>query len=384
MKPAVILHTEWSTGWGGQEIRIVSEARGVASRGHRVVIVACPECQILTHARAAGLSTRELPMRHGFDLRAIARLCRIIRDERADIVNTHSSVDSWVGAFAAKLTRVKLVRTRHLSKPWSRHFLNVVHRMPDAIMTTGEAIRQQLIEQNGLNPSTVVSVPTGIDVADFSPRPCADAFKTGLGLPPAARIITNIAVLRRWKRQDVLIDAAALLRDRPDVHVLIAGRGGLYIPGEGGLRVALEGQIERLGLGGRVRLLGHVDDVRPLLSCSDVVVSSSGSHEGVPQSLAQALAMMRPVVATDAGSTRELIVHEQTGLLVPPNDPAALAAAIDRFLSDPALAQRCGERGREHVVAHYSFQHMIDLVLDLYGQLLSHDALVGVHGFPPA
>jgi glycosyltransferase involved in cell wall biosynthesis len=364
MKPAVIVHTEWSTAWGGQELRIVGEARGIAARGHRVVIVACPGAKILALAAAAGLPTHVLAMRHAGDLRAIIRLCRIIRDERADIVNTHSSVDSWIGAFAAKLTGTKLVRTRHLSKPWARHPLNFVHRMPDLTMTTGEAIRRQLIEQNGLNPNTVVSVPTGIDVEHFSPRPCAGGFKTSLGLPPDAKIITNVAIWRRWKGHDVLVSAAALLRDRWDVSVLIAG--------EGGENAAIKRQIQSVGLGERVRFLGHVDDLRPLLSCSDVVVSSSSSHEGVPQSLAQALAMTRPVVATDVGSTGELIVHEHTGLLVPPNDPAALAAAIDRLLSDPTLARLCGERGREHVVARYSYERMIDLVLDLYETLVPH------------
>jgi glycosyltransferase involved in cell wall biosynthesis len=363
MRLLTVVHTEWSTGWGGQEMRIINEARGVAERGHRVVIVAQPGAHILAQARAAGLPTAELAMRHGFDARAIARLRRIIRNERADIVNTHSSIDSWIGAFAAKLGGVKLVRTRHLSKPLSRHPLNFVHRLPDAIITTGEAIRQQLIEQNGLRPDAVVSVPTGVDIEHFSPRPCASEFKAALRLPPDARIIANVAVLRRFKRQDVLVSAAALLREPPEVYVLIAG--------EGSGRAGIEQLMQTLGLTHRIRLLGHVGDIRPLLSCSDVVVSSSGSHEGVPQSLAQALAMARPVAATDVGSTGELIVHEQTGLLVPPNEPGALAAAIQRLLREPSFAQQCGERGRAHVLAHYSYERMIERVLTLYESL--HD-----------
>ncbi len=359
----VILHSEWSTGWGGQEIRIINEARGVTERGHRVVIVAPPGARILAHAHAAGLAARELPMHHGFDLRAIGALRRIIRSERADIVNTHSSIDSWVGAFAAKLAGVKLVRTRHLSKPLSRHVLNFVHRMPDAIITTGEAIRRQLIERNGLRPDAVVSVPTGVDVEHFSPRPCPSAFKTALRLPTDAKIISSVAVLRYFKRHDVLVIAAACLHQYADLYVLIAG--------EGAQRPLLEEQIDDLGLTDRVRLLGHVRNVRPVLSCSDVVVSSSASHEGVPQALSHALAMARPVAATDVGGTGELIIHEHTGLLVPPNDPAALAAAIERLLREPSLARECGERGRAHVVAHYSYERMIDRVLALYESVLA-------------
>ena len=363
LTPAVIVHTEWSDAWGGQELRIIGEARGVAAHGHRVVIVARPGAQILSLAATAGLPTRALQMRQAFDLRAVIGLCRIIRAEHADIVNTHSSVDSWIGAFAAKLTGKKLVRTRHLSKPLSGHVLNFVHRMPDLVITTGESIRQQLIEQTGLKPQVVVSVPTGIDVERFSPQPCASTFKTSLGLPADARIVANIAVLRPFKRHDVLVNAAALLRDRLGVHVLIAG--------EGGQRPAIEQLVRSLGLDECVRLLGHVDDVRPLLSCSDVVVLSSGSHEGVSQALMQALAMARPVVATDVGATAELIVHERTGLLVPPNDPAALAMAIERMLREPSFARECGAAGRQHVVDHYSEGEMIDRVLALYERLLT-------------
>ncbi len=362
MRRLNVVHTEWSTGWGGQEMRIIDEARGVSAHGHRVVIVAGPECRILAHARRAGLPTYVLPMRRAFEPRAVIRLSRILRHEHADIVNTHSSVDSWIGAFAAKLTGAKLIRTRHVSTPVSRHWLNFVHRLPNLVVTTGETIRRQLIEYNGLRPDRVVSVPTGVDIDHFSPRPCTKEFKLALGLHPDVKIVTKVAVLRSFKRHGVLVDAAARLGAWPNLCVLIAG--------EGGQRPRIEQQIRQLELADRVRLLGHLEDVRPLLSCSDVVVSSSGSHEGVPQALAQALAMARPVVATDVGSTAELVVHERTGLLVPPNDPAALAAAVDRMLREPSFARECGARGRQHVVDHYANSAMISRVLSLYERLV--------------
>ena len=363
VKPSTIVHTEWSKGWGGQETRIVSEALGVSARGHRVVIVARPECQILVRARAAGLTTYALPMRNGFDPRAIAALGRIIRRERADIVNTHSSVDSWVGGFAAKLTRTTLIRTRHLSAPWRRHPLNLVYRMPDAVITTGEALRRQLIDYNRLDPGRIVSIPTGVDVTRFSPQPCRMETKTALGVPADAKVVANVAVLRSFKRHDTLLDAIALLREWPHVHVILAG--------EGSQRERIEAHAHARGLGGRVRFAGYVEDVRPILSCSDVVASSSGSHEGVPQALTQALAMARPVVATDVGSVSELIQDRVTGLLVPPNDPPALAAAMERLLRDANFAQECATRGRAHVVQRYSHEVMIDQILGLYDRLLA-------------
>lgn len=356
-----ILHTERSTGWGGQEMRTVSEACGVAERGHRVLIVASPAAEILDRARAAGLATHALRMRNAFDPVAVARLCALIRREKADIVNTHSSIDSWVGAFAAKLSGVKLVRTRHLSASISRHPLNFVHRLPDAIITTGEGTRQRLRDHNELQPLILESIPTGVDCDAFRPQPRTPQTRSALGLPENATILTKVAVLRRLKRHDVLLEAAARLEDRPGLFFVLVG--------EGSQREAIEESIRSLGLGDRFKLFGHLEDIRPVLAATDIVVSSSDT-EGVPQSAAQAMAMELPVIHTEVGSVGELIEDGVTGLLVPPNDPTALARAITKFLDDPAWARECGRRGREHVVRHHSRERMIDRVLSVYERLM--------------
>ena len=358
----VILHTERSTGWGGQEMRTVSEARGVAARGHRVIIVAAPQATILERAAAVGLEARSLRMRNAFDPVAIATLAGIIRGERVDIVNTHSSIDSWIGAFAAKLARVKLVRTRHLATPISRNPLNFVHRMPDAIITTGEMTRQRLADHNRLQPGILESIPTGVDCEEFKPQPRTADLRARLGLPVEATVLTKVAVLRRLKRHDVLLETAALLRERPGLFFVLVG--------EGSQRQAIEERIRTLGLDGRFKLFGHLDDIRPVLAATDILVSSSDT-EGVPQSAAQAMAMAGPVVHTEVGSVGELIQDGVTGLLVPPGNPAALAKAITRFLDDPELARACGNRGREHVVANHSQEILITRVLGVYERLVA-------------
>jgi glycosyltransferase involved in cell wall biosynthesis len=357
-----ILHTERSTGWGGQEMRTVSEARGVAARGHRVIIVASPGAAILERAAAFGLPAQPLRMRNAFDAIAVAKLVGIIRRERVDVVNTHSSIDSWVGAFAAKLARVKLVRTRHLATPISRNPLNFVHRMPDAIITTGEMTRQRLLRHNRLHPYILESIPTGVDCDEFTPQARSPELHARLGLPVEATVLTKVAVLRRLKRHDILLEAAALLRDRAGLFFVLVG--------EGSQRQAIEERIRALGLNGRFKLFGHLDDIRPVLAATDILVSSSDT-EGVPQSAAQAMAMQIPVVHTDVGSVGELIEDGMTGLLVPPGDPAALAKAIVRFVDDSAFAQACARRGREHVLRHHSRETMIDRVLGVYERLVA-------------
>jgi len=358
-----VVHTECSKGWGGQEIRIVAEARGVAARGHRVVVVARPEGRLLGRARESGLPVQALRMRNGFDLAAIAALSRILRGEKADVVNTHSSIDAWIGAFAAKLTGVALVRTRHVSIPIRRHPLNFVHRMPDAVITTGEAVRLRLVADLGLPAQRVVSIPTGIDTEFFRPQPRPEELRERLAIPPGATLVASVAVLRQKKRHDILLRAVEQLRRSRDVHCVLAG--------EGSQRQAIESMARDLDLGDRVHLLGHVEDVRAVLNGADVVVSTSSGMEGVPQALIQALAMTRAVVATDDGAVRELIEDGRTGLLVPPDRPQAVADAVERFLCDPGLARECGRMGREHVLRRYSQDDMVDRVLRLYESVLA-------------
>ena len=361
----VVLHTERSTGWGGQEMRTVSEARGVVERGHRVIIAASPGAAILERAGSVGLETRALRMRNAFDPFAVARLAAIIRRQQVDIVNTHSSIDSWVGAFAAKLAGAKLVRTRHLAAPISRNPLNFVHRLPDAIITTGEMTRQRLRTHNKLQPYILESIPTGVDCEEFKPQPRDAELRARLGLPVEAKILTKVAVLRRLKRHDVLVEAAALLKERPELFFVLVG--------EGSQREAIEDKIRALGLESRFKLVGHLEDIRPVLAATDILVSSSDT-EGVPQSAAQAMAMELPVVHTEVGSVGELIEDGVTGLLVPPGDPDALARAISRFVDDAGLTKACGRRAREHVVHHHSRDRMIERVLRVYERLMGPGA----------
>jgi glycosyltransferase involved in cell wall biosynthesis len=305
-------------------------------------------------------------MRRNFDLVAVARLRSILRRERVDILNTHSSIDAWLGGMAAKLTGVRLVRTRHVSKRVRAHAFNAVHRWPAITITTGELLRRHFIADVGVADDRVVSIPTGVDVERFAPASDDRArtqLRQQLGLPAEARIVATVAVLRRAKRHVVLLDATARLSHQPEIYLVFAG--------EGSQREPILAEARRLGLAERVILLGHVEDVRPLLAGADLVASASAGMEGVPQALMQALAMARPVVATDDGAVGELILNQQTGLLVDRERPDLLAAAMARMLSDTDLANACGERGRAHVLAKYSQTAMIDAVEAAYRRAIT-------------
>lgn len=356
-----ILHTEWSDGWGGQEQRIILECRKMLERGHKVVIACQPGSGILKKAKEFGIATEEVVMRGSVDLVAAWSLCRVIKKHGINVVSTHSGKDSWPAGFAAKLAGVELlVRTRHLSLPIKNGLFNFVYRMPDGIVTTGEAIRNTMIADNGIPADKIISIATGVTLDRFDPgRACAPQLKRELGIPENAPVVTMVAVLRGMKRHDLLVTAAKLLRPEfPEARYLVVGDG----PG----REWLQGLVREAGLEDRVVLAGYRGDIPEILSISDVFVLTSDRNEGVPQSISQAMAMARPVVASPVGSIPELILDGQTGLLAAPGDAASFAQAIGRLLQDQPLRAELGRAARAHVLAGYTDDIMTQKTLDFY------------------
>ncbi len=358
-----ILHTEWSNGWGGQELRILLDAVVLRKMGHDVTIMGVPDGQMVVKAREKGVPVIEQTMRHAYDLPVLWKLVGLLKKERYDVVNTHSSVDSWLVSAAAKLAGTPvLVRTRHLSVPLATHPFNFVYKWPDAIVTTAEMIRQSMIERNGYDPDRVVSIPTGVDLGRFNPWLDPGGIREELGLPEQGRVATMVAVLRSWKRHEIFLEAAAMMSlQRPDLRFLVVG--------EGPRRKQVEAKISELGLGDRVIMTGHRNDVERILAVSDVCFLTSESSEGVPQSVLQYQAMARPVVGTTAGGIPEVIEDGRTGLLCPINDPAALAEAGGRLLDDRELAADLGRSARRRVEERHSQEAMAEATLAMYERI---------------
>lgn len=167
-----IVHTEASLGWGGQEIRILTEAAGMMLRGHQVTLLCPAEAKIYEEARLHGIPAVALPIGRK-NLRGVLALYRWLRNNPADILNTHSSTDTWLAALASLLpgAQAPIVRTRHISAaiPNNQATRWLYQSATCHIVTTGEKLRQQLIDDNGYKPETITSVPTGIDTSRFKP-----------------------------------------------------------------------------------------------------------------------------------------------------------------------------------------------------------------------
>ncbi len=348
-----IVHTESSHGWGGQEIRILEEAAGLRARGHRVTLIAPRAARIHGEAGRRGLDAVDLPIGRKRPAGVLA-LRRWLAANRADVVNTHSSTDAWLVALACKLLAAPpaIVRTRHISAPVPDNAATrwLYTGATRHIVTTGTSLRQQLIDRNRFPPARVSSVPTGIPLDRFAPGDRAAA-RAQAGLPADWTIVGIVATLRSWKGHRYLVEAFAQLP---------AATLGLAIVGDGPQRAALEAQVRELGLSGRVWMPGDQRDVVPWLRSFDLFALPSYANEGVPQALVQAMLAGLPCVTTAAGAIGEAAIDGETALVVPAQDPAALARAIARLAADPGLRARLGAAARAHCAKHFGYEAMLD------------------------
>jgi glycosyltransferase involved in cell wall biosynthesis len=362
-----ILHTEASTGWGGQEIRILDEAAGFIARGHVVHVAAPEDAPILQAAVERGIPSYAVPLNRK-NAKSLWALARVISKFKPNVVVTHSSSDSWLAAALHRFIhpRPVIVRLRHISTPISRGVQNrwLYGRVPKRVVTTGEAIRSMLIERLKLDPAHVISIPTGTDLARFRPGD-KTAARHALGLPEDRPIVGIVATLRSWKGHRFLISA---LNDPRLAHA------HLVIVGDGPQKQNLQQQIEELGLQDRVCLAGRHDDVVAWLHAFDVFALPSTGNEGVPQALMQAMACELPIVTTRAGAIPELATDEETALIVPMEDAEALAKAIERLLADAALGAHLGSTGRRAVAAKHSTEAMLEQMEKvLRGTMIAED-----------
>ena len=347
-----IVHTEASLGWGGQELRILAEAQGLARRGHDLTLLCPPEARICAEAPAWGLRTIALPIGKK-RLTGFRALRGWLSANRCDVLSTHSSTDSWLAALATMGKRIPIVRTRHISAPVPRNLLTRwLYRRATRIVTTGEALKRELVERTGVSAERIASIPTGADAARYRPGD-RQAARAAVGLPAQAMLIGIVATLRSWKGHRYLLEA-------------LPERATLVIVGDGPQRDALTAQAAALKINDRVRFAGNQRDVVPWLQALDIFALPSYANEGVPQALVQAMLTGLPCVTTHVGSIGELALDGATALVVPPKDVGALRQALERLIGDERLRSKLGAEARRHCVERMSYERMLDRMETIY------------------
>jgi len=273
-------------------------------------------------------------------------------------MNTYGSIASWV-------TRVPMIATVHgkhyYGDRWRRRMAyRFVARRALRMVAVAEDIRRFLIDRIGVPREKVRTVYNGIDIKTACSEEDGLRVRRELGIRETTPVLGTIANLYPVKGHTFLLKAAAeVAKAVPQAVWLLAGRGQLL--GE------LQDEAHQLGIADRVRFLGFRDDPAALLQAMDVFILPSLS-EGLPVAVLEAMAAGKPVVATDVGGNRELIVDGRMGFLVPPRDPGTLAARTITLLTDKSLADRYAAEGQARVREEFSLERMVSAYEKLYAE----------------
>ena len=356
-----ILHTESSLGWGGQEIRVLTEAAGVARLGHDVLLAAPAQSRILAEAARYGVKARALA-RNRNGARGVLALRQLLARHAFDVINCHSSTDTWLAALArATLASAPpIVRTRHISAPLphNRSTRWLYNTATARIVTTGEKLRKQVIAETGVEAPRVVSIPTGIDLGRFRPGD-RSAARASCGLAKDAPIVGIVATLRSWKGHRYLLEAFAAMK-RPQALLVVVG--------DGPQRESLEAFAGELGIAPQVRFAGNQSDVAPWMQSLDVFCLPSYANEGVPQALMQAMACGLPVLTTPVGSIEEIVEAGVTGVIVPPRNAERLRVELEALLEDEERRASLGARASAAARERFGETLMVERMLRVFSE----------------
>ncbi len=356
-----ILHTEASRGFGGQELRILAETRWLLDHGWDALVACQPASPLHAEAEAAGIPAVAVRMRGAHDLPALFVLRRLMKARAVSLIHTHSSVDSWLGALAARSLRRPVVRSRHVSIR-IRSRLALVYRLADRVVTSGEAVRA-IVVGAGLPAGRVVSIPPGVDTRRFHPGVSGKTVRDELGLATDQPLVGLVANIRGSKGHNVFLEAAReVLMRRPDARFLVVG--------DGVGRAEVRRRVGDMGLEAAVTLTGFRRDIPEVMAALDVLVLPSIRSEATSQVIPQAFAVGTPVVASTVGGSPELVRDGETGRLVPPGDARALAAAVLELVSDPARARALGRAGQRLIADRHSLDASMALTTSVYRGLL--------------
>jgi glycosyltransferase involved in cell wall biosynthesis len=293
------------------------------------------------------------------------RLARLLRQARVDVVHNYLLRANVVGAVAARLAGVPAVlcskRGCHERRGWELAAARLANRLAHRVTCNAEAVRDFVRENESCPKEKMVVIPSGVDTDRFAPAGRGDA-KARVGLDPGRPVVGIVTRMRVRKGVEEFLRAMAMVRERrPEAQAVIVGE------------VALDEELQRLvdetHLRDHLRLLGRRSDMPEVLSAFDVFVLSS-HDEGMSNAILEAMAMEKPVVATDVGGTGEVVRQGVTGLLVPAKEPVPLAGAIAEVLSAPERARRMGRQGRESVQERFSARAMVRQMESLYVTLL--------------
>lgn len=375
-RPAVVLQVLPGLETGGVERGTVDMTAAIVNAGWTALVVSSGG-QMVREVERAGGTHITLPShsKNLFVMRANARrLARLIRWHGVDLVHARSRAPAWSARLAARRTRCHFVTTFHgtySARGALKRRYNRIMARGERVIAISDFIGEQVVSLYRADPARVRVIHRGIDVGIFNAAAVTPARTIQLAnewrLADGMPVIMMPGRLTRWKGQGVLIDALARL-GRRDVRCLIVGSD----QGRTRYREEIEKRARRAGIADIVQLVGHCRDMPAAYMHADVVVSASVEPEAFGRVAAEAQAMGRPVIATDLGAARETVIDGETGWLVPPGDPDALAAVLAKAIAmSTAAREAMAARATAHIHAKFTRDRMCAETLAVYRELLA-------------
>ncbi|HXM78560.1 MAG TPA: glycosyltransferase family 4 protein [Thermoanaerobaculia bacterium] len=358
----------------GSVVQMFQLARGLARRGHRVAIVSRDAGDVRQRALEEGIDFFPLPLKHEFDLGSARRLASLVDGRAVDVVHVHKGIAHSVALFSTLFSRRRpvLVVNRGVSFPLDAFNRIKYHVRMDAVVTVCEDIKKVIVATGRLRPEVVNVVYAGVDLSIFDPAKADGAkIRREWGIAPEETLLVQVGA-REWKGWRDLVSATALLAaDFPGLRTAVVACE------DDAKKADVLSFAKAQGVQSRVLPIGFRSDMPDVLAAADLVADLSYEGLGITGTLREAMALGKPVLAAAAGGNPELVVDGESGVLVPPRDPPAMAAAVRRLLLDRALAARLARGGRDRVEKGFSSEIRLDRIEALYRRLISERATAG-------
>lgn len=357
--PLKLMHIVLSLNTGGLEKVVINLLKGV-DRDTYTPILCCLEEPGTLAPEVEQLGVKIIVLekkRTGIDYLAVAKLASILRREGVNIIHCHGTAPQFYGALAGRIVRVpRIIYTKHDRIPCNtksellmRRFLA---RMTSKVIAVSDDAREVAVNVEKIPQEKVITIFNGIDTQKYRLNIDIIAKKLEIGVSAYDFVIGIVARLAPEKDHNMLLDAFRIVRERMNQGIK------LVIVGGGDLREELENKAKLLSINDDVIFLGERHDIPELLAAFNLFALSS-TTEGLSITLLEAMAAELPIVATDVGGNPEIVLNDQTGLIVPAKSPDSMAQSIMKIINNKNMAEKMGEAGREMVCANFSLEAMI-------------------------
>jgi len=365
----------------GPSLHVIVLHQGLRPFGYETTVVVgkegAHEGSMVSEAQARGIEplvieelAREINL--ASDVTSLLKLVRMLRHIRPDVVHTHHAKAGFVGRVAAWLVGVPVILHTYHGHVFHGYFgrrktavflwlERLLSRMSTRVITISDQLKTELVDYGIAPASKIVVIPLRLELDQFVATCERGRFRREIGVPNEVPLVGMVGRLVPIKNVPLFIEAALLVRDRvPGTRFVVVG--------DGELRGFLEVEARRW-LGDSMYFTGLRRDLPRIYADIDVVALTS-LNEGTPVALIEAMAAARPVVATDVGGVRDVVVHGETGFVVPSGSAEAVAAAIGRLIRDPVASAAMGERGRARALSRFGSDRLVSEMATLLNDLL--------------